>query len=187
MSLVIQSVSVRIGGLSVLDDVSLTVPANGLTGLIGPNGAGKSTLFAVVGGTMRLTSGTVQFNGAPLAAGQPSSRAAAGLIRTFQVPRPFRHLTVRQNLAAAAPGQAGETLLGALIGGSKIRQQEADIQARATAIMATLKLDVVVDTPAGRLSGGQRKLLEIGRALMLEPRSILLDEPFAVVNPVLVE
>lgn len=186
MSLVVDAVCKRIGGLSILESVSLAVPVSGLTGLIGPNGAGKSTLFAIIGGTIPATSGEIRFDGKILGTGQPASRAAAGLIRTFQVPRPFRHLTVRQNLAAAAPQQSGETLLGALFGGAAIRRQETDIQARAADIISHLRLESVADVPAGRLSGGQRKLLEIGRALMLEPRTILLDEPFAGVNPVLI-
>jgi len=187
MSLVVDHVGKSLGGLRVLEDVSLTVPAQGLVGLIGPNGAGKSTLFAVIGGFEAADGGTVTFDGQRLDGLSPEARARRGLVRTFQVPRPFSHLTVRENLAAAAPDQTGERLRGVFFGGARARREEAAIQARADEVMAFLRLDAVAALASGKLSGGQRKLLELGRALMTRPRMILLDEPFAGVNPVLFE
>jgi branched-chain amino acid transport system ATP-binding protein len=171
--------------LRILDDVSLSVPAGARVGIIGPNGAGKSTLFAVIGGSVRPDSGSIVLDGKTLTDKRPQARADLGLVRTFQVARPFQHLTVRDNFMVAATGQRGETLMGALIGGARVRREQDEIRARAEELMAFLKLSAVADSPAGRLSGGQRKLLELGRALMVKPRLILLDEPFAGVNPVL--
>ena len=185
MSLVINAVSKTFGGSRILHDVSLTVPTHAITGMIGPNGAGKSSLFAVIGGTIDADSGSVLFEGEDLLGRPPQARARLGLVRTFQVPRPFPHLTVRDNLAVAAPGQSGEGLVSALVGGGRVRAQERSIRARASELIDFLKLVPVADTPAGQLSGGQRKLLELGRAMMLGPKLLLLDEPFAGVNPVL--
>jgi branched-chain amino acid transport system ATP-binding protein len=187
MSLVVDHVGKSLGGLRVLEDVSLAVPAGGLVGLIGPNGAGKSTLFAVVSGFEGADAGSVRFEDAPLDGLPPETRARRGLIRTFQVPRQFDHLTVRQNLAAAAPDQSGERLRGVFFGAARVRREEAHVQARAAEVIDFLALDAVADLNASKLSGGQRKLLELGRVLMAKPRMILLDEPFACVNPVLFE
>ena len=108
------------------------------------------------------------------------------MVRTFQVPREFRHLTVRENLMAAAPNQTGESLLGLFFRPGRVREEEGAIAARVNQTIRFLKLGAVADQPSGKLSGGQKKLLELGRALMVEPRLILLDEPFAGVNPVLI-
>ncbi|MEJ0068636.1 MAG: ABC transporter ATP-binding protein [Pseudomonadota bacterium] len=183
--LVIEHVGKSLGGLRVLEDVSITVPAQGLVGLIGPNGAGKSTLFAVVSGFEAADDGAMRFDDQRLDGLSPEVRARRGLVRTFQVPRQFSHLTVRENLAAAAPGQVGERLWGAFLGGARARREQAEIQASADTVMGFLRLSAVADLPSGKLSGGQRKLLELGRVLMTKPRMILLDEPFAGVNPVL--
>ncbi len=185
MSLVINAVSKTFGGSRILHDVSLSVPTGAITGMIGPNGAGKSSLFAVIGGTIEADAGKVEFEGEDMLGRPPQARARLGLVRTFQVPRPFPHLTVRDNLAVAAPGQSGEGIFNALLGGMRVRTQEQKIRERAGELIDFLKLTPVADTPAGQLSGGQRKLLELGRAMMIEPKLVLLDEPFAGVNPVL--
>jgi branched-chain amino acid transport system ATP-binding protein len=158
-----------------------------MTGIIGPNGAGKSTLFAVIGGSIPADVGTVRFAGTMIGGLSPQDRAALGLVRTFQVPRPFAQLTVRDNLAVAAPGQFGETFVGALLGGRRVRAEQNAIAESVDELLRFLNLTNVADTPAGKLSGGQRKLLELGRVLMLNCKLILLDEPFAGVNPVLFE
>ncbi|WP_449221661.1 ABC transporter ATP-binding protein [Tistrella mobilis] len=185
--LTVEDISKSFGGVQVLTDVGFSVPVSGLSGLIGPNGAGKSTLFSVISGFQPGDAGRVSFAGRDLSRMGPVERVRAGLGRTFQVPRVFASLSVRQNLAAAAPGQAGETLAGVFIRGARIRRQEAEIAGRAEGILAFLNLTRVADKPAGGLSGGQRKLLELGRALMVRPKMILLDEPFAGVNPVLID
>ncbi len=187
MTIAIEAASKAIGGLQILRDITLEIPAGRLTGLIGPNGAGKSTLFAAIGGSIALDAGRILFNGEAIDQRPTQARAEAGLIRTFQVPRPFRHLSVRDNLAAVAPGQSGERLWGALIAGKRRRREQEAITARADEIMSFLDLSRVADAPASQLSGGQRKLLELGRALMVDPQMVLLDEPFAGVNPVLFE
>jgi branched-chain amino acid transport system ATP-binding protein len=187
MSLAISNVSKWLGGVHVLDHVTLEVPPGGLVGLIGPNGAGKSTLFAVASGFEAADQGEIRFGGTRLDDLPPQRRARLGLMRTFQVPRPFGRLTVRENLATAAPGQRGEALFGAFFGGAAARAEQAAIRDQADAIIAFLNLQAVGDVPARQLSGGQQKLLELGRILMAKPKMILLDEPFAGVNPVLQE
>lgn len=173
-------------GFEVLKNVSISMPLDGLVGLIGPNGAGKSTLFSVISGFMPPSSGQVAFNGASMEGMSASTRARAGMVRTFQVPKEFSHLSVRENLMAAAPGQAGENLTSLFLRPGLVHRQEKALRKRADETIAFLRLDRVAETSAGLLSGGQKKLLELGRALMVEPKLILLDEPFAGVNPVLI-
>ncbi|WP_406857146.1 ABC transporter ATP-binding protein [Alsobacter sp. KACC 23698] len=167
--------------------MSFSTPLGSLSGVIGPNGAGKSTLFALISGFQASDLGEVTFAGQRLDGLSADQRARQGLARTFQVPRPFAHLTVRENLAVGAQGQAGEGLFNALFRGGLVRRQERRIFERVDGVIDFLKLGAVATAPAGRLSGGQRKLLELGRALMMEPKFILLDEPFAGVNPVLID
>ena len=185
MTLIVEDVSKTFGGLQVLRNVSLSVPSGAMTGIIGPNGAGKSTLFAVIGGSVPADDGTVSFVGTTLGGLSPQQRTALGLVRTFQVPRPFSQLTVRDNLAVAAPGQFGETFVGALLGRERVRAEQKAIAENVDELLRFLNLTNVADVPSGKLSGGQRKLLELGRVLMLKCKLILLDEPFAGVNPVL--
>jgi branched-chain amino acid transport system ATP-binding protein len=187
MSLELHDITCDFGGFRALDGVSLTVPSDGLAGLIGPNGAGKSTLFSVISGFLPPRSGRVVLDGRPLDASGAAARARAGMVRTFQVPREFTKLTVRQNLMAAAPHQRGEDLVGLFFQPRRVAQEEAAIAERADAMIERLRLSAVAGQQAGQLSGGQKKLLELGRALMLQPRLVLLDEPFAGVNPVLID
>ena len=187
MSLEIKNISKSFGGFSALDSVSLRMSEKALVGLIGPNGAGKSTLFAIISGFQRQTAGEVSFLGKSIDTLSPEERARRGAVRTFQVPRPFHKLTVRENLAAAAPDNPGESLLPLFIGWGRIKAAEQRISERVEQVMDFLKLRKVAANPAGQLSGGQKKLLELGRALMTNPKLLLLDEPFAGVNPVLIE
>lgn len=174
-------------GFKVLDDVSFAVPECGLTGIVGTNGAGKSTLFAVVSGQLEADGGRVNFADADITGLPPMRRARLGLGRTFQVPREFAHLTVRENFLVAARREYGETLRSVFIGWSRVSREERTLRERADGWIEFLNLKDVADDPARTLSGGQKKLLELGRMLMLEPKCILLDEPFAGVNPVLVD
>ncbi len=177
----------RYGSNTVLDDLTLDIDTTELTGLIGPNGAGKSTLFSVLSGFMKPVSGEVAWQGKPLDGLSAVKRARLGLMRTFQVPREFRHLTVLDNMLAAPWDQPGESLAALLFRRGAVRRQEQENTERAREWLRFLKLDGVATTEAGRLSGGQKKLLELGRILMLQPRCVLLDEPYAGVNPVLIE
>ena len=187
MTLSIQGVSKSFSGLLVVDDISFDVPGDGITGLIGPNGAGKSTLFAVITGFLPADTGSVRFEGTELAHLSVPARARHGLARSFQVPRPFAHLTVRENLLAAAPAQPGEHVWNLLLRPGAVRSRERELCAKADILLDFLGLTRVATNRAGAISGGQKKLLELGRALMTEPRYILLDEPYAGVNPVLIE
>jgi branched-chain amino acid transport system ATP-binding protein len=186
MSLAVRHVSKAFGGFNALDDVSLELEAGALFGIIGPNGAGKSTLFAVISGFLPADAGVILLDGKNIAGLEPYTRAYAGMVRTFQVPREFRHLTVRENLMVAAPGQTGENLLNLFTRPGQIRRDEARIAKEVRDVLEFLRLADVAEIPSGSLSGGQKKLLELGRALMVSPKLILLDEPFAGVNPVLI-
>ncbi|MFM9850621.1 MAG: ABC transporter ATP-binding protein [Hyphomicrobiaceae bacterium] len=187
MSLTVQHVSKAFGGFRALDDVSLEIGTGTLFGVIGPNGAGKSTLFAVISGFQPSDAGTVRLDDRDITALAPDKRARAGMVRTFQIPREFRHMTVRENLMVAAPGQTGENLINLFARPGQIRIEEKRNAERVDETLEFLRLVDVADVPSGSLSGGQKKLLELGRALMVSPKLILLDEPFAGVNPVLIE
>jgi branched-chain amino acid transport system ATP-binding protein len=186
MSLQIKNLTKAYGPIRVTDDVSFTIPSGSLVGVIGPNGAGKSTLFSIVTGFLEPDAGDVLFEGVSISRETPAERARRGLVRTFQVPREFSHLTVCENLMAAAPDQRGESLAALFLRPGRIKAEEAELYSRATRLIDFLKLGPVANTPAGRLSGGQKKLVELGRALMTGARMIMLDEPFAGVNPVLI-
>jgi len=174
------------GGFCALRDVSLNVPAGGLVGLIGPNGAGKSTLFSIITGFIAPSQGTVSLRGRPVDTLSPFERARTGMVRTFQVPREFGHLSVRENLMAAVPDQAGERLFDLFFRPQRVRIQEQEGAALVEETIDFLKLKRIADQPAAKLSGGQKKLLELGRVMMTRPSVILLDEPFSGVNPVLI-
>jgi branched-chain amino acid transport system ATP-binding protein len=187
MRLEIESLTMAYGGLKVVDNLSFTMPAGDIVGVIGPNGAGKSTMFSIITGFLVADAGEVRFRGETVTALSPVARAKSGMVRTFQVPKEFSHLTVRENLLAAAPSQSGERLLDLFFRPGRVSSEEALLAKRVDELLEFLKLGKVADTPAGRLSGGQKKLLELGRALMTGAKLILLDEPFAGVNPVLIE
>jgi len=181
------NVKKRFGGFDVLDDVSFEVGAGRLVGIVGTNGAGKSTLFAVVSGQLDADSGSVTFAGSDITRLAPMRRARLGLGRTFQVPREFAHLTVRENFLVAARCEYGETLRSVFGGWPRVQREQNALRERANGWIEFLGLTRVAGELAGALSGGQKKLLELGRMLMTEPQCILLDEPFAGVNPVLVD
>lgn len=187
MKLALDNLTCAFGGFRAVDGVAFEAESGSLVGIIGPNGAGKSTLFSLITGFLPANAGTVRLDGRDISSLPPHARAAAGMVRTFQVPKEFAHLTVRENLMAAAPQQSGENLVELFLKPATIRREEAAIAARVEETLAFLKLAKVADVPSGRLSGGQKKLLELGRVLMTGPRLILLDEPFAGVNPVLIE
>ncbi|GIX14050.1 MAG: ABC transporter ATP-binding protein [Paracoccaceae bacterium] len=175
----------RFGALRAVDDVSIDVAAGSITGLIGPNGAGKTTLFNLLTGELRPDAGQVLLEGRDITAQPPDARFRLGLARTFQIPRPFRRMSVLENVMLAPAGQTGETIAGALLRPGRVRAEEARLRSRAMEILDFMTLAPLADHPAGQLSGGQTKLLELARVLMGDPRVILLDEPAAGVNPAL--
>lgn len=187
MSLQVADISLSFGGFKALDGISLSFADGALDGIIGPNGAGKSTLFSVISGFIKQNAGTILLDGQDISRLAPDYRARRGMVRTFQVPHEFAHLTVRENLMAAAPHQTGDGLAGLFFRPGKVREDEERLAAQAEEILSFLNLKRVADQPAGRLSGGQKKLVELGRTLMIGPKLILLDEPFAGVSPVLIE
>ena len=170
-------------GVRALAGVHLSVAARRITGLIGPNGAGKTTLFNCISGVVPPSSGKVLFEGRDITGWRTDRIASAGLVRTFQIARGFPRLTVYENLLLYGRAQPGERVHAALLRTEAARRREAELVARAQAIASRLNLVRVLNTPAQNLSGGQKKLLEIGRVLMADPRIVLLDEPVAGVNP----
>ncbi|MBZ9938317.1 ABC transporter ATP-binding protein [Mesorhizobium sp. BR1-1-16] len=183
----VQSVSKSFDGFRAVDDVSFVVPAGSIVGLIGPNGAGKTTTFNLIAGTLQPTSGSIRLGGHPVEHEPAHRRIAAGLARTFQIPKPFGEMSVLENVLVAARSQPGERMLANLFARADVQRQEKANIARARDIVAFVDLARVERLPAKALSGGQRKLLELARVLMAEPKLILLDEPAAGVNPALLE
>jgi ABC-type branched-subunit amino acid transport system ATPase component len=154
-----------------------------LTGIIGPNGAGKSTVLAMLAGTLPATSGQVLLTGEDVTSLPAYRRARKGLVRTFQLASEFKRLTVLENLVVAIPGQRGETFRGAMLGRRYWGTQERELVERAESMLERFGLLALADRYAGDLSGGQRRLVEIMRALMAGPDVLLLDEPMAGVHP----
>ena len=183
-ALVVRGLHRNFGGLVAVDVADLEVQRNSITALIGPNGAGKTTLFNLLTGFDRPDRGRWSFDGRPLT-GMPAYRIARrGLVRTFQLTKALSRMTVLDNMMLAAPGQSGERLAVSPFRFSW-RSREGDVREHALALLDRFGLSGMRDEYAGTLSGGQRKLLEMARALMVEPSMVLLDEPTAGVNPVL--
>jgi ABC-type branched-subunit amino acid transport system ATPase component len=173
-------------GMHAVDGVTIEVLPGHLTGLIGPNGAGKSTFLAVLAGTLPASSGSIVFDAEEIGALPAFRRARRGLVRTFQLPSEFAELTVLENLLAAAPRNKGDSVLGALLGRRYWGDDEDALVERARGLLARFRMSEKEDQYAGDLSGGQKRLVEIMRALMLQPRLLLLDEPMAGVHPSIV-
>jgi branched-chain amino acid transport system ATP-binding protein/neutral amino acid transport system ATP-binding protein len=168
-----------------LRGVDLSVLAGRITGLIGPNGAGKTTLFNCISGLVRPDAGSVMFDGTAITGWRADRVTRAGLVRTFQIARGFPRMSVLDNLMLYGAAQPGERVWPALLRSGTARRREASLRQQAEHIAERLRLTRVLHAPAAALSGGQKKLLEIGRALMAHPRLLLLDEPVAGVNPTL--
>ena len=178
----VEDLHMHFGGLRAVDGASLEIREGRITGLIGPNGAGKTTLFNVIAGHYRPTSGRVLLDGEDVTGLRPHQLFARGLLRTFQIAHEFPTLTVRENLMMVPPEQSGERLVDAWLRPSKVRAEERRIRDKADEVIAFLSLDHLADTPAGQLSGGQKKLLELGRTMMVDARIVFLDEVGAGVN-----
>lgn len=184
--LVAENITVKFDTFTAVDNVSLRVAPGELLGLAGTNGAGKSTLFAAIAGQMQPSSGRILFGGSDITRQPAHKRAAHGLARTFQIPREFGSLTVLENLLAAAPNEKSESMLSAWIFRRAAAKSEAYWTSHADEVLHMLGLSRIRDLPATGLSGGQKKLLELARIMMRKPKVVLLDEPFAGVNPVLI-
>jgi branched-chain amino acid transport system ATP-binding protein len=183
----LHGVTRRFGGHAAVDDVSFRVRPGTITGLIGPNGAGKTTLFNLVAGALPPTAGRITLGGRRLD-GQPPHRVLrAGVARTFQIPRPFAAMTVLENVMLAGQDQPGERFWTNWLRPGAVAAGERALRARASELLDFVGLGALLGAPARVLSGGQRKLLELARALMTAPRLLLLDEPAAGVNPTLLE
>ena len=178
----ISGVNKHFGGIHAVRDATLQIETGSITGLIGPNGAGKTTLFNVIAGLYKPDSGTVQLDGQDITGLAPHELFARGLLRTFQIAHEFSSLTVRENLMMVPQNQSGERLMDAWLQPAKIRQEEAALITKANEVISFLQLDLVANERAGNLSGGQKKLLELGRTMMTDAKIVFLDEVGAGVN-----
>jgi ABC-type branched-subunit amino acid transport system ATPase component len=187
MLLEVEGVHKSFGGVAAVQGASFGVEEGSITALIGPNGAGKTTVFHLVSGFIRPDAGRIGFAGRRIEAMRGDAVARAGLIRVFQIPRVLTRMTLLENMMLAARHQPGERLGMLWLTPRRVKAREAEVKAQALDLLDLLRLGHLVDAYAGTLSGGQRKLLELGRVLMAEPRLILLDEPMAGVAPALAD
>lgn len=181
-----QGLSKSFGGIRAVNNVSIDVQAGSITGLIGPNGAGKTTLFNLLSNFIPPDKGEVRFDGEPIQTLRSHKIAQQGLIRTFQVARVLSRLSVLENMLLGAQKQTGENLFQVLLKPKRVQREEKQQRDRALLLLESVGLADKAYEYAGALSGGQRKLLELARAMMTHPKLILLDEPAAGVNPTLI-
>jgi neutral amino acid transport system ATP-binding protein len=175
----------RFGGIRAVNGATLDVSEGSITALIGPNGAGKTTFFNVITGFYRPDGGSAIYHGQPILGRPPYAIARLGMVRTFQITKALARMPVIDNMMLAAPNQPGERLWSVVTRPGAVRRREAEVREQAIELLGIFKLDELADDYAGTLSGGQRKLLELARALMTRPRLLLLDEPMAGINPTL--
>ena len=178
----VAGVSKRFGGVAAVDGASLEIAEGSITGLIGPNGAGKTTLFNLIAGVLVPDAGRIFLGGEEVTGLPPHELFHRGLLRTFQIAHEFSTLTLRENLLTVPAHQTGESLLGAWLKPAKVREEERANREKADEVIDFLGLSPVADERAGNLSGGQKKLLELGRTMMVDARIVLLDEVGAGVN-----
>jgi neutral amino acid transport system ATP-binding protein len=175
----------RFGGIRAVDGAAMQVREGSITALIGPNGAGKTTFFNVITGFYRPDGGTATFGGDEVLGEPPYAIARRGMVRTFQITKALARMTVLDNMMLGAPDQPGERLSNILLRPGSWREREEEVREQAMELLDVFNLTRLADEYAGTLSGGQRKLLELARALMAQPRFLLLDEPMAGINPTL--
>jgi branched-chain amino acid transport system ATP-binding protein len=183
----VQSLTKSFEGLRAVNECSLQVRRGTITGLIGPNGAGKTTVFNLVTGFLRPTSGRISFNGNRIDGLAPHKVFSRGVVRTFQIPRELKQMTVLENLMLVPAGQAGEKLWNPWLLPFRVRREERRIRDKGIEVLELVNLWHLRNEYAGNLSSGQKKLLELARTLMCDPQMILLDEPGAGVNPTLMK
>jgi branched-chain amino acid transport system ATP-binding protein len=181
----VEDVVKRFGGIRAVDGATMRVREGAITALIGPNGAGKTTLFNVVTGFYRGERGSVTFEGNQVFGDAPYEIARKGMVRTFQITKALAAMPVIDNMMLAAPDQPGERFRNLILRPGAVREREREVRAQAMEVLEIFNLTELADDYAGTLSGGQRKLLELARALMARPKLLLLDEPMAGINPVL--
>lgn len=180
--IVAENIHKHFGGFHAVDGASLTIKEGSITGLIGPNGAGKTTLFNVIAGVLKPTSGTVTMAGEDITGLPPHTLFGKGLLRTFQIAHEFSSMTVRENLMMVPAGQLGETLWNTWFNRRAVAAEDATLLKKADEVLEFLTIDHLRDEKAGNLSGGQKKLLELGRTMMVDARIVFLDEVGAGVN-----
>ena len=178
----VDAVTMAFGGLKAVNNASLTIEKGSITGLVGPNGAGKSTLFNVIAGLYRPTSGTVKLEGQDITGLKPHELFHKGVLRTFQIAHEFSSLSVLENLMMVPDKQTGERFWQTIVNRKEIAAEEEKIRVKAKEVISFLGLERVQDELAGNLSGGQKKLLELGRTMMVDAKIVLLDEVGAGVN-----
>ncbi|MDB4221218.1 ABC transporter ATP-binding protein [Amylibacter sp.] len=178
----INNLTKKFGGFTAVNDASLTIEEGSITGLVGPNGAGKTTLFNVIAGIYRPSNGSVMLDGKDITGLEPHELFHKGLLRTFQIAHEFSTMSVRENLMMVPGGQSGEKLIDVWTNPSKIRKEEALLWKKADEVIEFLEISHVADELAGNLSGGQKKLLELGRTMMVDAKIVFLDEVGAGVN-----
>ena len=182
MILSCENLTLDFGLFRAINDCSLSISDGSITGLIGPNGAGKTTLFNMIAGALHPNSGRILYKGEDITALAPDKRFHKGLVRTFQIPHEFHLLSVLENLMVVAPSQPGEALFRNWTGSRSVQDAEAETLERAWSTLEFLELTHVAHERAGQISGGQKKLLELGRTMMTNAKLVLLDEPAAGVN-----
>lgn len=180
--IVVENIVKKFGGFRAVDGASLEIAEGSITGLIGPNGAGKTTLFNVVAGVLKPTSGRVTMAGEDITGLPPHDLFHKGLLRTFQIAHEFSSMTCRENLMMVPGGQIGETLWNTWFGRKRIADQERALAAKADEVLEFLTIEHLADHKAGQVSGGQKKLLELGRTMMVDAKVVFLDEVGAGVN-----
>lgn len=180
--IVVEDLHKHFGGFHAVDGASLKIETGSITGLIGPNGAGKTTLFNVIAGNLKSTSGRVLMDREEITGLAPHELFKKGLLRTFQIAHEFGSLTVRENLMMVAGAQSGENLLNACFNRKAINAQEEALRAKADEVLAFLTISHLADQRAEHISGGQKKLLELGRTMMVDAKIVFLDEVGAGVN-----
>ena len=180
--IVVEDLHRHFGGFRAVDGASLTIKTGSITGLIGPNGAGKTTLFNVIAGRLPPTSGRVLMDGEDITGLAPHQLFAKGLLRTFQIAHEFSSMTVRENLMMVPANQAGETIWNSWFARGRVATEEARIRDKADEVLEFLTIRHLADQKAALISGGQKKLLELGRTMMVDAKVVFLDEVGAGVN-----
>ena len=180
--IVVEGIHKKFGGFFAVDGSTLEIKEGSITGLIGPNGAGKTTLFNVIAGVLKPTSGRVFMQGEDITGLPPHELFEKGMLRTFQIAHEFSSMTVRENLMMVPGNQSGEKLWKAWFARNQMREEERSLSAKADEVLEFLTIDHLADEKAGNLSGGQKKLLELGRTMMVDAKIVFLDEVGAGVN-----